>query len=260
MSELIRHTSVQEALDAFAADRNHRTFHDVLRRAASGDLLLDISGSTFADPEQPFQGGDTLAIASIVDNAGKRLLCAFTDNDRLTAAVQGPPRSLGQPAIATLEQAIRDHEGIVLDPGHPAQFIAYTNEVQRALGLDTAAAGRLADSLVRQSRPYPEFLADLAASPVYIAVDVQRAPDGTPTGMSVVTARGAGDSAHSAVFTSPAEVWAWSPGSDAHPTRLANVASVALQEGHAGVIVNPLGPSATLSAAELPAFAGGERA
>ena len=42
------------------------TFGQVLRRAMTGGLLLDISGSQFADPDAGFQAGDRLAIASIV--------------------------------------------------------------------------------------------------------------------------------------------------------------------------------------------------
>jgi hypothetical protein len=255
MAELISNTRVQEALDVWATTKDTRTFADVLRRAVSGELLLDISTSEIADRAAGPGPGDRIAIASQTDDAGKRVLLAYTDNDRLAARTRGTPLSLGQPAHAVLEQAIRDYEGLVIDAGHPGLFIAYADEIRRGLGDEPAAAARLARDLVQRDRPFEEFLAGLALAPVYIAVETHRDASGTVTGLGVLTARGNDGATLSAVFTSPAEVWAWAPEVEARPTRLQNVARVALQDGHAGAMVNPAGPATVLAPPMLVRYA-----
>jgi hypothetical protein len=68
---LVQHARLQQALDAWAERKDAQTHSDALRRAMSGQLLLDISASTFADPDNPMQQGDTLAVASVRDADGK---------------------------------------------------------------------------------------------------------------------------------------------------------------------------------------------
>jgi hypothetical protein len=256
VGEPIRNVRVQEALDVWATEKNNRTFSDVLRRAVSGELLLDISTSQLADRAAGPGPGDRIAIASQTDNAGKHLLLAYTDNARLAARTPENTLSLGQPAHAVIEQAMRDYEGIVIDAGHPGMFIAYADELRQGLGAEPAAAARLARDLVQRDRAFEEFLAGLALAPVYIAVQPHRDEAGTITSVSVLTARGRDGEELSALFTSPAEVWAWAPEVEARPTRLANVARVALQDGHVGAIVNPAGPAGPLPPGILAAYAG----
>lgn len=260
MSELIRNIPLQDALDAWGAERNNQTFGRVLSRAIVGELLLDISASQLADPAGGFRQGDTLSIASQVDNAGKRLLVAYTDNERLVAVTGADARSLGQPAVAVLQNAIIDYDGIVIDPRHPDMFIAYSDELQRGLGRDPITAARIATDLTERSRPVREVLEEIAAAPVYIAAEVVRSAEGEVQGMSVQLASGGDGATLSPVFTTPAQVWAWAPQLEARETRLANVARVALDDGHAGIIIDPAGPSLTLPADALPALAKGERA
>lgn len=256
MGEPIRNVRVQEALEHWATTKDTRTFSDVLRRAVAGDLLLDISASELSDLSGGPQPGDRIAIASQTDDAGKHLLLAYTDDERLAARTSGAPLSLVQPAHAVLEQAVRDYEGLVIDAGHPGMFIAYADEIRRGLGDEPAAAARLARDLVQRDRPFEHFLAGLALAPVYIAVEAHRDAAGAVTSVSVLTARGRDGEKLSALFTSPAEVWAWAPEVEARPTRLQNVARVALQEGHAGAIVNPAGPAAPLPPELLAPYAG----
>jgi hypothetical protein len=260
VTELIRNVPVQDALDGWAIERNNQTFGRVLSRALVGELLLDISASQLADPASGFRQGDILAIASQVDNAGKRLLVAYTDNDRLAAANGENARSLGQPAVAVLQQAIIDYDGIVIDPGHAGVFIAYTDELRRGVGRDPMTAARIATDLTERSRPVREVLDEVAAAPVYIAAEVIRSAEGEVQGVRVQLATGADGVTLSPVFTTPAQVWAWAPTLEARETRLANVAGVALDDGHAGIIIDPAGPSLTLPADALPALAAGERA
>src|SRR3954465_4471361 len=82
-SNLVVNLPVQEALVPWSSTKNAQTMYGVVRQCVAGDLLLDVSGSEIADKANPFAKGDTLAVGTQVDNAGKRLLVAFTDNDRL---------------------------------------------------------------------------------------------------------------------------------------------------------------------------------
>ena len=255
MGDLIRNARVQEALDAWATTKDNRTFSDVLRRAVTGELLLDISTSPIADRAAFPQAGDGMAIASPTDNAGKHLRPAYTDNARLAARTPVNTMSLGQPAHAVLEQAIRDYEGVVIDAGHPGMFIAYADEIRRGLGDEPAVAARLARDLVQRDRPFEDFLAGLALAPVYIAVEPTRDEAGEIQSLRVLNVGKDGEIL-SAVFTSPAEVWAWAPHVEARPTRLQNVARVSAQEGHAGAMVNPAGPASILPPPLLAQYAG----
>jgi hypothetical protein len=256
VGEPIRNARVQEALDVWATTKDTRTFSDVLRRAVCGELLLDISTSEIADRARFPQVGDRMAIASQTDSAGKRVLLAYTDNDRLAAHTPVTPMSLGQPAHAVLEQAMREYEGLVIDAGHPGMFIAYADEIRRGLGDEPAAAARLARDLVQRDRPFEQFLTGLALAPLYIPVETHRDEAGAVTGISVLTARDEDGTTLSAAFTSPAEVWAWAPEAEARPTRLQNLARVALQDGHGGVIVNAAGPATVLAPPLLAQYTG----
>jgi hypothetical protein len=240
--------------------KDTRGFGDVIRRALVGELLLDVSTSVIADPDAGLQPGDRIAIASQVDNAGKRLLVAFTDNERLRAVTEGRPVSLGQPAVAVLEQAVRDYDGIVIDPRHPGMFIAYADELRRAMGDDPTRSAQLATALLERDQPFLDFLAGLATSTVYVAASVQRAPDGTVTGATYPGVRDAEGRPYGVICTSPAEVWAWGEGLEARATRAANVAQIAIDDGHVGIMINPRGPSMTLDRAQIDFLAAGERA
>jgi hypothetical protein len=253
-ARLVENGGVQAALATWATTKDARTFAEVVRRAIVGELLLDASASEFADPAHPFQQGDTIAISDIVDNAGKRLLLAFTANDR-AAARHPAPTTLAQPAIAVLQQAIRDYEGLVLDAGGPGQFIAYADELRNALGTDPQAASRTA-TIIADQGARDRLLAELATAPVYVAVDHHEGVDGAEPTMTVALVRSPEGVPMSTLFTSPAEVWAWSPGSEARGTALANVARVALEDQHGGIVVNPGGPAAVIAHEELANLTG----
>lgn len=246
-SRPIQHTRLQEALDAWAERKDAQTHSDVLRRAMTGELLLDISASTFADPDNPMQQGDPLAIASVRDSNGKDLLLAFTDNDRLHAYVASDsPRSLGQPAAASLQQAIERHDGIAIDAGTPGAFIAYNDEIARALGSEPGDAARLVAALVDRGVPLDRFLVMLREAVVYVGGIPVADDDGDVTGYRIATATRPDGGVLHAVFTSPAELWAWHPGAVAQPTTLDRVIDSARQDAMAGLVVNPVGPAAEL--------------
>lgn len=244
---LVHHTRLQEALDVWAERKDAQTHSDVLRRAMAGELLLDITASTFADPDNPMQKGDTLAIASVRDSNGKDLLLAFTDNDRLRAYVGAEsPRSLGQPAAGTLEDATGRHEGIAIDAGTPGAFIAYAEEITRALGANPADATRLASALVQRDVPLDRFLVMLREAVVYVGGIPVPGENGEVAGYNIATATRPDGGVLHAVFTSPAELWAWHPGAMAQPTTLDRIVASARQDGMAGLVVNPMGPAAEL--------------
>jgi hypothetical protein len=51
------------------------------------------------------------------------------------------------------------------------------------------------------------------------------------------------------VFSSPAELWAWTPDAMAQPTTIDRIVESARDDGMAGLVVNPVGPSAELELA-----------
>ena len=256
-SSLVVNTLVQESVQAgWAQEQGYKTMFEVLRQCASGELLLDITASKWADPAKGFQPGDTLAVGQIVDLAGKRLLLAFTSNERLAEYLKGAtPMSLAQPTTAIMKQAMTDYEGIAIDAGSPdTMFIAHSAEIARALTDDPAANEPLKTALVDQ-RDVHELLELAAASEMlFIATREDRDAAGEITGIFVPHVVSANGDRYSPIFTSPAEVWAWDLELNARPTRFANVARAALEDGHNGVVINPAGHSPLIPAADLQQF------
>ncbi len=247
----VRHDRVREALGTWAERKDARTFADVLRRAVSGELLLDVTDSRLADPGRGFQQGDTLAIASIRDNAGADLLVAFTGHDELQRMREAAGRSLVQPAAAVLAQAVRDHQGIVIDGRAPGAFIAYAAEIRQHLTEDPGAVAPLTEATASRSLPFDRYVAALADGPLFVPV-APDAADGAAAGAAGPAATGPDGGAYTVVGTSPAEVWAWRPGGEVRRVGLAEVAAATLAAGRAGVVVNPAGPPVVVPAAALP--------
>jgi len=243
----VRHDRVRDALGTWAQHKDARTFADVLRRAVTGELLLDVTDSRFADPARGLQPGDTLAIASIRDNAGADLLVAFTGHDELQRMRRAAGRSLVQPAAAVLAQAARDHQGVVIDGRSPGAFIAYAAEIRQHLTEDPGAVAPLTEATASRSLPFYRCVAALADGPLFVPV----APDAAD-GAAGPAATGPDGGAYTVVGTSPAEVWAWRPGGEVRRAGLAEVAAATLAAGRAGVVVNPAGPPVVVPAAALP--------
>ncbi|WP_221586187.1 SseB family protein [Microbacterium sp. G2-8] len=244
---IVENARVQEALDTWAEQKDPRAHSDVLRRTAAGQLLLDISHSEFADPENPMQENDKLVVTSVHDSEGKDLLLAFTDNPRLESFSQAEKTtSLAQPAAAALLQALEHHDGIAIDAGTDGTFIAYNDEVRRAFGDDLGEATKLAAAIVDGGVELDEFVRMMKDAVVYIGGIPVKDDEGDIIGYNVASAtRPDGESLH-AVFTSPAELWAWEPGAVAQPTKLDRVVASARNDGMAGLVVNPVGPAAEL--------------
>lgn len=241
----VRNLPVQTALEAWAAEKNARTFSNVLRQCVAGELLFDIGGSSFADPDAGFQQGDTLALAKQTDAAGKELLVAFTSNERLSA-YRGGERvlSLAQPGWSVLAEAMTRGDGLALDPGDDALLIAYSDELRGQVTDEPGRNAALKNALVDRDLPWPRFLDLLrSASAVYVGVD--EAQDAVPSAV------GDDGALLHPVFTSPAEVFAWSPDLTARGTTAALAAKVAAEDGYAGLLLDPAGPSAVVRLDEL---------
>jgi hypothetical protein len=243
----VRHDRVREALGTWAERKDAQTFADVLRRAVAGELLLDVTDSRLADPGRGFQQGDTLAIASIRDNAGADLLVAFTGHDELQRMREAAGQSLVQPAAAVLAHAVRDHQGIVIDGRAPGAFIAYAAEIRQHLTEEPEAVARLTEATTTRSLPFAQYVEALAAGPLFVPVATD--PDDGEAGPA---ATGPDGGAYTVVGTSPAEVWAWLPGGEVRRVALAELAAATLAAGRAGIVVNPAGPPVVVPAAALP--------
>lgn len=257
-AELILNLPVQQALAVWATRKDAQTMYGVIRQCAAGSLLLDGSESTIADPAHPFQQGDAIALRSQVDNVGKRLLVAFTDNERLAEHLRRSgstkrPLAIGQSAAATMQMATTSYDGIAIDPGSPETlWIAYTAEIQKGL-TDNADLNEALKSAALEGRTSTELLNLAQASPVaFIGVSIRRDEQGEVANIEVPTVRSPDGAFYSPAFTSPAEVWAWGADLDVRPTEFANIARSAQNHHHAGIIVNPAGgPPRLIPVAEL---------
>jgi hypothetical protein len=251
----VLNTRVRESLEEWAQRKDAQRFADVLRRSLSGELLLDITDSRFADVQAGPQRGDTLAITSQRDNAGKNLLVAFTGNDELARYRGRPGISLGQPAAAVLAQAASDYEGIVIDGRSPGAFIAYAEEIRTQCAGDPVAVGRLGELTTERSVPFDEYLEALSAASLFIPLVSQRDEAGTEIGVQLVGIPGPDGSSFAAAGTAPAEIWAWGAALEAQRTGLENIARAVVADGRAGLVVNPAGPSVTIPVDALRRFA-----
>jgi len=253
------HTALQEALTGWSTTKNVQTMYSVVKELAAGSLLLDIGSSSLADPKRGPQKGDTISIAHQVDNAGKKVLLAFTSGERLGFYRKtSEPVSLVESAPDVVAMAVSKYDGLVLDPGSPeTQWIGYTDELVRGLTSDPSENHAVKQAMAEKRIAWPEMLRLVRDAPsLYIASVAQRDETGEITSMGVATVTTHEGDTLSVLLTSPAEVGAWAPGADASPTRFAAVAKVALDQGHAGIVVNPAGSMLTITAAELRALLG----
>ncbi|GAA1438653.1 SseB family protein [Leifsonia poae] len=256
--KLVRNEPLQAALQAWSTAKDARRFAGVLRQCATGELLLDGTGSTLADPARGFQQGDTLAIGYRTDEHGRRLLLAFTSNERLADYHEGAAvLSFAQPAASTLAQAAEEpYDGIAIDPGSDGLCIAYADEIRRHLTDEPALNEELKAALVTRTLPWDDLLDVIGRTrTVFIATQEARDESGAITGISVPTVDGKNGETYAIAFTSPAEVWAWAPPFDAHPTGFSNIARAALEDGTDGVVLNPAGQSVLIAPDELARFA-----
>ncbi|WP_213814824.1 SseB family protein [Glaciihabitans sp. dw_435] len=248
---LVDNTEVAEALQRMAEDPSAHSFYDIMRRCATGELLFDITASTLNLDGGSIQAGSTLALRTHQVDDGREFLLVFTSNAEIIKA--NPPgteiASLAQPALDSLRMgADKPYDGVIFNAAAgPASCIVEAAEIWRGL---PAVPGSNEGFKTLLAAPRDEEWSNAAlaafvnAPVVYIPMDHHTTDTGEDAGVSVPGARGPDGRAFAVAFTSPAEAWAWSEGSEAYPTGASNVISVTLDNpDQAGIIINPMGPS-----------------
>ncbi|KAE8762847.1 SseB family protein [Georgenia thermotolerans] len=242
---------VRTALETYAADQTAENALDVLRQAFGGQLVLDATGSTFGDEAR---GGVTrLVINFIRAPDGSKALPAFTGHAELVKFREEDeegPRSLVQPADRVLAFFVRDPEArwLYIDPAGPPLGIR-RDQVEFAL-----QAGHNAPVKNALTRP------DLTMQDLFDALRV-------PGGILFVGDRGQGEDIQPLVvdtggsekllaFTSAVEAAAWDRTMRFHRLSVGGVLELVLELGAQGLLLNPGGPSATVSALQVRRFLG----
>ncbi|RWZ52730.1 SseB family protein [Labedella phragmitis] len=262
-------TDVAAALARWAAEKDARTFYDVLRRCSRGELLYDVTGSHLTVEDGAIAAGSTLGLRTHAMDDGSQYLLVFTSDAEIARTHPEATRasSLVQPALEAVRfGASESFAGVILDAGAgAASCIVTADEIRRGLPTEPGVAVELKDALAGPSLPGRRSQTlDVLARTAVVYIPVQHlAPGGSParpgepSSPSVPTASGPGGRTLSAAFTSPAEVWAWLPGAEAYPTSVRQVVRSTLdQDGHAGLIVNPGGPPLIVTRPELEMLAG----
>jgi hypothetical protein len=251
---LVVNTLVQTALLKWGAKKNAQTMNEVLRQCVAGELLIDVSGSQFADISEGLQPGDTLGVGQIIDNAGKRLLLVFTSNDALRAyRPEVAPMSLAQPAAGVMQQALSGYEGVVIDPASSSSCIIYNTEIQLGVSQEPGINQALKTALV-ENRPHDQIRELAASAPLlFIGVKETRSEAGEIIGAALPTVQTTAGETCALAFTSPAEVWAFDATLSARPTGLDDVIDRARSNGHDAVMLDPMGPWAMLRVRDFDA-------
>lgn len=260
---LVDNTEVAEALQRMADEPSAHSFYDVIRRCATGELLFDITASTLNLDGGSIAAGSTLALRTHTMDDGRVFLLVFTSNAEIIKA--NPPgteiASLAQPALDSLRLgADKPYDGVIFNAGAgPASCIVEAAEIWRGLPAVPGSNEKLKTWLAapRDDEWAKIALAAFVNAPVvYIAMDHHTTDAGEDAGVSVPGARGPDGRAFAVAFTSPAEAWAWSEGSEAYPTGASNVIAVTLDNAEqSGIIINPMGPSLIIPRELLAAIA-----
>ena len=130
---------------------------------------------------------------------------------------------------------------------------------RRLLGVGCQQIALVDDAPLTLGQPLDleEALAVLAAETVYVPFEQVRDADGREAGIRVPGATGPDGRSYAVAGTAPAQLWAWSPTVGTQPTTLATIARVALDNGDAGIVVNPAGPPVLIPGDRLAALAAG---
>ncbi|MFH5824831.1 SseB family protein [Georgenia sp. AZ-5] len=239
--------AVHAALTAYGQEQSSANALNVLRQALGGQLVLDATGSSFDDDAHP--GGQRLVINFIRAPDGSRALPAFTHHHELVRFREeddGGPLSIVQPADRVLAFFVSDPETrwLYINPAGPPLGIR-RDQVLFALqaGHNVAVKNALARlDLTRQ---------DL--------FDALRADDG----VLFVGDRGRGGALRALeltapggrpalpAFTSAVEAAAWDQSMRFRRMSVGAVLELLLERGSDSLLINPGGPSASLSAVQV---------
>lgn len=246
---LVDHAALRQAVGQFAARPDQRGALNVLRECMYGELLLDITGS---DPiaDGVLAAGSRLQIRTGTGPDGGSALFAFTRNAEIARlhSPQTHTQSLANPAVAVLEFArAQEHAWLYIDPAGPTCALSAA-EIDFALRNPNHA--ELKEALARHAAGDIDRAAVAAVlrpnSPLLVAVT------GSPGAETGIRTFAHADGATSALaFSSAPEVLAFSPADAVAALTAEQVLDTARRADHAGIVVNPAGPSIRLSLTEI---------
>ncbi|MFC4553849.1 SseB family protein [Georgenia faecalis] len=250
---------LRAAVAAYAEEPGRDRMLHVLRQALGGQIVLDATGSTLPGPDG---GPSSMRLTTITTPDGSRALGAFTSNAALTTfrrklhekSGEGmPPEILGlaqsAPTVLELFRSNDDLTWLVVDPAGPACTLG-KSEVNYALSAPSSLAVK---DLLAREHTLQELFDTLREGDAHLFL-AEKTQGDRP---GPVFAKRQGDGAPAMVaFTSPAEVAAF--GADLRSRRFPVqwLLQFFLRSGVAQVHINPSGPSAALSVAQVRHFLG----
>ena len=244
---------VHTALAAYGVSQTAENALNVLRQALGGQLVLDATGSRLAGtPGRP--GERRVVINFIKAPDGSKALPAFTHHAELVRFREddnGGPQSIVQPAAGVLEFFVGDPdaEWLYINPAGPPLGI---RRDQVAFALRAGHNAAVKDALARHPlRMQAVFDALRHEAGVLFVGD--RGTDGAPVPLTV--ADGEGNRVLLA-FTSAVEAAAWDQAMRFHRLAVDAVLELVAETGAAALLINPGGPSATVSANQVRQFLG----
>lgn len=259
----IRNDTVRAAIEAVQAEPGTAATIDVLRSCLAGYLLLDVTGSDLqVDDNGEIAEGSTINIRGGEGPDEQPAIFAFTSQEQLAAMYAENTddvqvQSLVQEAPGVLELVMgQEASWLVLDPAGPSVALA-KDDLEFALRVPRNDALRAA---LEPGTPREALLAALAAEgPLSLAVDAPDLEAGEQDSAevqvrSVEAPDGNGPAL--AVFTSGPEVLAGSPEDKIATQSTAEIVQIGSEGGFAGIVINPAGPWAYVTADELRALRG----
>ncbi len=247
---LVDNATVRRAVGQFAAQPNQRTALDVLRSCMYGELLFDITGSD--EPQDgSFGAGSGLQFRGGTGPDGGRALYVFTRQKEISRLYPPDTRtqSMVTPATGALAFA-RDCQDawLYVDPAGPTCALS-SADIDFALRnpnnepLKAALAALDAGDADRQ-----DVLRVLLAEGPMLLGAVQNSAPGKVALRSMALSDG---SIALVGFTSAPEVVAHNVSDTAGAFTTLEVLDMVRKGGHGGIVVNPAGPSITVSRAEI---------
>lgn len=223
---------------------------DVARQLMQGHLFLRIKG----DAQSLIAAGKPLPLGSATIG-DRRFALAYASGGALAASIRqdgdSDTSAMAQPVLVVLRHMLGGTaDGLVIDPAsRPGRVILPRDLVERLvagaddqLTLKTLLAGERTDATA----------ADLvdALTRVRVWAAVNRAEEGAPLG--IAEGRSEDGSRYLELYSHPVEVVAMGRGDQPAPLTPAQVAAaLATDTGLSGVLIDPRGPWARLSRAEL---------
>lgn len=236
-AEAVNNGDVRAAVVRFAEKPGPATMLNVLRQALAGELLLDVTGSTF-------EPGSPLKINTVTTPQGAEMLVAFTNQEQYAkfAGVSADDgKTLAQPSADVLRYVVsKELAGLWIDPAGPTCQVGRGEIAFGLEGLNSPLKDVLATG------PSMQEVFNVLAEP-NASLLVADAPGGE--GPLTVPAAGGGNAL--LAFTSMAEVAAYDSSLKAREFPAGWLAGMAVSNRLAEIRINPLGPSFVLSGFQL---------